>query len=372
MAKALHRLTIDLNKPLADQPDKGHNRWHPAIEPKLHVNPADRVTIECLDGVDMQITKPDPVTNGPIEVDRVHTLSGPVYIRGAEPGDLLEVNIIEIEPASSAFTCILPPLGFLNADFPLPFIAIWRLANGFAESSQIPGVRIPAACFPGVIGVAPSYALLKQINEREDKLRASGGIALPPQRKGAVPADDRIASEGLRTIPPRENAGNVDIKQLTAGARVFIPVWEPGALFSIGDGHFAQGDSECCGTAIEMAAAFHLEFHLRKGEAARRKLRDITFAHDRYFTVPEMAAPRRFYATTGMPITAEGENRADDLALAARNAVRHMIDYLHDERGYSREQAYVICSVAVDLRISQVVDLPNYTVSALLPLDIFI
>jgi formamidase len=372
MAKAFHRLTIDLNKPLAEQPGVGHNRWHPAIEPRLQVNPGDRVIIECLDGVDGQITKPDPVANGPIDVARVHSLSGPVYIRDAEPGDLLEVQIIEVEPATSAFTTILPPLGFLSEDFSLPFIAIWRLANGFAESAQVPGVRIPAACFPGVIGVAPSHELLKRANDREQKLRESGGKAPPPERNGAVPATDAVASEGLRTIPPRENAGNVDIKQLTAGARVFLPVWEKGALFSIGDGHFAQGDSECCGTAIEMAAAFHLEFYLRKGEAARRRLRDISFAHDRYFTTPEMAAPRRFYATTGMPITAAGENRADDLALAARNAVRHMIDYLHEERGYSREQAYVICSVAVDLRISQVVDVPNFTVSALLPLDIFV
>jgi formamidase len=372
MAKAFHRLSIDLHKSLAEQPENGHNRWHPAIKPRLHVNPGDRVVIETLDAVDGQITLPDPARNGPFDVGRVHPLTGPVYIRDAEPGDLLEVQIIEIEPATSAFTNIAPAMGFLREDFLTPFIAIWRLANGFAESPQVPGVRIPAACFPGVIGVAPSYELLKRANDREQKLRQSGGVALPPERNGAVPATDAIASEGLRTIPPRENAGNVDIKQLTAGARVFIPVWEQGALFSIGDGHFAQGDSECCGTAIEMAAAFHLDFYLSKGEAARRKLRDLSFAHDRYFTAPEMAVPRRFYATTGMPLTAAGENRADDLALAARNAVRHMIDYLHEERGYSREQAYVICSVAVDLRISQVVDVPNFTVSALLPLDIFV
>lgn len=372
MAKAFHRLSIDLGKPLAEQPERGHNRWHPAIEPRLHVNPGDRVVIEALDAVDGQISASDPAADAPLDFDRVHPLTGPVYIRGAEPGDLLEVNIIEIEPATSAFTDMSPSLGFLREDFSTPFIVIWRLANGFAESPQLPGVRIPAACFPGVIGVAPSYELLKRINDREQKLRQNGGAALLPERNGAVPNSEPIASEGLRTISPRENAGNVDIKQLTAGARVFIPVWEQGALFSIGDGHFAQGDSECCGAAIEMAAAFHLEFHLRKGEAARRRLHGLSFAHDRYFSAPEMATPRRFYATTGMPITAAGENCADGLALAARNAIRHMIDYLHEERGYSREQAYVICSVAVDLRISQVVDVPNFTVSALLPLDIFV
>jgi len=371
MAKAFHRLSVDLNKKLSEQ-EVGHNRWHPAIEPRLHVNPGDRVVIEALDGADGMVTIADPIANGPMDLGRVHSLSGPVYIRGAEPGDLLEVNILEVEPSNRAFTMILPPLGFLSQDFSTQFIAIWRLANGYAESPQIPGVRIPAACFPGVIGVAPSQEMIKRLNDREERLRAKGGMAPAPDPKGAVPSIDRIASEGLRTIPPRENAGNVDIKQLTAGARVFIPVWEPGALFSIGDGHFAQGDSECCGTAIEMAAAFHLEFYLRKGEAARRKLRDLSYAHDRYFTSPEMAAPRRFYATTGMPITPEDENSPDDLALAARNAVRHMIDYLHEERGYSREQAYVISSVAVDLRISQVVDAPNHTVSALLPLDIFV
>ena len=138
----------------------------------------------------------------------------------------------------------------------------------------------------------------------------------------------------------------------------------------MGDGHFAQGDAECCGTAIEMAATCVVRFHLHRGEAAAKRIVWPRFAHPGYFAPPEYAVPRDFTATMGMPITADGRNENCDLTLAARNAVLEMIKLL-EERGWSREQAYVICSVAVDLRVSNVVDVPNVTVSALLPEDIF-
>src|SRR5262249_52909529 len=146
-----------------------------------------------------------------------------------------------------------------------PFIVHWSIADGYATSPDLPGVHIPGASFPGTIGLAPSRALLKTITEREQSLIGRGGFALPPSASGAVPVDPIIAAEALRTIPPRETAGNVDIKQLSKGVRLAIPVSEVGALFSIGDAHFAQGDGECCGTAIEMAATFHLEFDVHKG-----------------------------------------------------------------------------------------------------------
>ena len=186
-----------------------------------------------------------------------------------------------------------------------------------------------------------------------------------------MPADPRIAAEALRTIPPREQAGNVDIKQLGKGARLLIPVDTPGALFSAGDGHFAQGDCETCGTAVEMQATLRVRFAVHKGEAADKGIRDLRFSRDDYYLPPEFAAPRRFYATTGISVTKDGENHGEDITLAARNALLNMIDHL-TERGWTRQQAYAICSVAVDLKISALVDVPNMLVSAFLPEDIFV
>ncbi len=175
----------------------------------------------------------------------------------------------------------------------------------------------------------------------------------------------------MRTVPPRETAGNLDIKQLCAGTTLLMPVHTPGALFSVGDAHFAQGDGEICGTAIEMQSVFHAQFFVRKGEAAERRQNDVAYFRDTYVQTPELAVPRQFYATTGMSIKKGGRNQSEDVTLAARNAMLNMIDHL-TERGYTREQAYAICSVAVDLKISEVVDVPNFVVSAVLPLDIFV
>ena len=252
----------------------------------------------------------------------------------------------------------------MREEFPDTFIVRWTIANGYATSPDLPGVRIPGASFPGTIGLAPSHELLQRITAREQALLERGGVVLPPSPASAIPADPRIAAEALRTIPPREIGGNMDVKQLSKGVRLSLPVSAPGALFSIGDAHFAQGDGECCGTAIEMTAAFHLEFQVHKGVAAERNIRDAQFARDDYYGPPELIAPRRFYATTGLSIGRDGENRSEDATLAARNALLNMIDYLGQERGYSRQQAYAIASVAVDLKISELVDVPNFVVSA--------
>jgi formamidase len=193
---------------------------------------------------------------------------------------------------------------------------------------------------------------------------------MPPTPVAAVPAQGRAASEGLRTIPPRENCGNVDIKQLTRGSKLFVPVAVDGALYSVGDGHYAQGDSECCGTAIEMGATAVVRFRIHPKLAREKSIVWPRFSHPGFFQPPEIGMPRNFIATMGMPITPEGRNESCDLGLAARNAVLEMIKLL-EERGWSREQAYVLCSVAVDLRVSNLVDVPNVTVSALLPEDIF-
>ena len=176
--------------------------------------------------------------------------------------------------------------------------------------------------------------------------------------------------EGLRTLPPRENGGNFDVKQLTKGAKLLLPVYTKGALFSTGDGHFAQGDGEVCVTAVEMGATAVVRFKVHKGLATKRTFAGPVFAHPGYFQDPKFAAPHNFIAVMGMPINAKGDIESENLTLAARNAVLNMIDLL-GERGFSREQAYIICSVAVDLRVSNVVDVPNYVVSALLPEGIF-
>lgn len=368
------RLAIDPLRPLASQPGKGHNRWHESLPAALEVDPGVPVALETWDAFDAQLT-PQSTAQDVAKADlaRVHPLTGPVFVKGAQPGDLLEVKLLAIEAdpwQRWGYTVQVPGFGFLRDVFTQPYIIHWHLTEQYAESAQLPGVRIPRCPHPGTIGVAPSRELREEAQRREAELAARGGFALLPDSTGAVPATEPIAAEGLRTIPPRENAGNVDIKQLTPGASVFLPVWVEGALFSVGDVHYAQGDGEVCGTAIEMRSVVHLEFRLHKGEARRRGIRTLQFLRDGYFTAPEMAAPRRFYATTGICVR-NGRNESEDLTLAARDALLRMIDYLQP-RGFTAQQAYALCSVAVDLRVSETVDVPNVMVTAILPLDIFV
>ena len=365
-------IELDYSKQCADEPTKGHNRWHPDIPPALEVAPGEEVVLQtrnALDGGVVHTSTPEDLRN--INLGLVHPLTGPVYVQGAEPGDLLEVSILNIEPASWGFTTVIPGFGFLRDVFLDPYVVHWNIQDGYAESPQLPGVRVPGAPFMGTIGVAPSRQLRQEILLREDELRRRGGAVLGPDPQGAVPANEPLASEGLRTVPPRENGGNMDIKQLTAGTRLLLPVFTEGALFSAGDAHYAQGDSECCGTAIEMDSTLHASFRVLKGAAQQRNLRFPIFERDDYFASPEMAAPKRFLASTGMCISESGVNESENATLAARNALLTMVQLLM-ERGWSREQAYCICSVAVDLKLSEIVDVPNFVVSAFLPLDIFV
>ncbi len=364
-------ITIDYKKRLAEEPEKGHNRWHEAITPVVEAAVGEEVEIATRDAFDGQI---GPATTAEdlrrCDLNLVHPLTGPVYVAGAAPGDLLEVEIRDMKPAAFAYTVQVPGFGFLRDAFPDPYIAKWTIKDGYAESADLPGVRIPDGSFVGVIGVAPSKELRERVRRREADLAGRGGMALPPEPHGAVPASEPIAAEALRTIPPRENGGNMDIKQLSKGARLQLPVFVDGALFSVGDAHFAQGDGEACGTAIEMAGSILVRFSLLKGEAQRRGIRFPRFARDDYYFPPELAAPRRFLATTGMSIYPDGTNESENATLSAKNALLSMIDLLV-ERGWSRQQAYAICSVAVDLKLSELVDVPNMIVSAFLPLDIF-
>ena len=362
-------ISIDRSKPLAEEPQTGHNRWHPDIPPTIEVDEGEEVVLETRDALDGQFT-PDftEADFAKIQPGPIHPLTGPVLVKGTQPGDLLEVEFLDIVPQPQAFSAIIPGFGFLRDVFTTPFLAHWSIANGWATSRQIPGVRIPGASFMGVSGVAPSRAQLQEWTKRENDLISRGGVALPPDGAGAVPASGPAAAEGLRTLPPRENGGNFDVKQLSKGSKLLLPVAVEGALFSTGDAHFAQGDGEVCVTAVEMGATASVRFRVLKGEASRRNIRWPRFQREDYFIDPQWAVPRRFIATMGMPVRDDGVNESENLTLACRNAVLNMIDLLQ-ERGFNREQAYVICSVGVDLRISNVVDVPNFTVSALLSED---
>ncbi|WP_061029113.1 acetamidase/formamidase family protein [Bradyrhizobium sp. CCH5-F6] len=367
---AFHSLAVDRTVPLADRPREGHNRWHPCIEPMCRVCSGDTVEIETRDSFDCQICA--TTTSKDLEsakLERAHPLTGPVYVEGAEEGDLLAVHVKDVQPHDEGFTVIMPGFGYLRDLFTEPHIVHWEMEKGFAYSPQLPNIRIPGAPFMGVMGVAPSQKLLADIIKREQELIDRGGFAMPPNSDGAVPSGERFAN-AIRTIAPHETGGNLDIKQLVAGTTLYIPVYEKGALFSVGDAHFAQGDGESCGTAIETSAVFTAKFEILKGEARRRGLRDVSFGSE-YGTLATTEMKGPYYATTGTCITRDGKNLSEDISLATRNALLNMLEYLCDKHGYSTEQAYSIISVAANLRISQIVDVPNVTVSAFLPLDIF-
>ena len=366
----MHAIRIDRTKRLVEEPHSGHNRYHPDVAPALEVAEGEEVILETRDALDGQLGPEATVTDlAAADANLIHPLTGPVFIKGACPGDMIEVEFVDIVPQPTAFSAIVPGLGFLRDVMKTPFVVNWKIRDGWATTAEIPGVRIPGAPFMGISGVAPSAAKLKEWTEREQRALDAGGFVVPPSAAGAVPSG-RCCLEGLRTLPPRENGGNFDVKQLTRGAKLLLPVFVEGALFSTGDGHFAQGDGEVCVTAVEMGATVVVRFKIHKDLARKRTFAGPVFSHPGYFADPRNAVPENFLGVMGMPINAEGEIESENLTLAARNAVLNMMTLLQ-ERGFSREQAYVICSVAVDLRVSNVVDVPNYVVSALLPERIF-
>ena len=366
----MHAIRIDRSKSLADEPQCGHNRYHPDIEPVLEVGEDEEVVIETRDAIDGQFSPTATVADfANLDVGAIHPLTGPIYVKGAQPGDALEIEFLDIEAPQTAFSAIMPGLGFLRDTMTEPYLVHWTISDGWATSDQIPGVRIRGAPFMGISAVAPSAEKLSEWAAREQRLLDKGGMVFPPDPAGAVPAG-ACGIQGLRTLPPRENGGNFDVKQLTKGAKLILPVFAAGGLFSTGDGHFAQGDGEVCVTAVEMAATVAVRFKVRKGLAAARKFAAPVFAYEKHGADAEFALPQRVLGVMGMPFTEDGEIDGENLTLACRNAVLNMMEILQ-ERGFSREQAYVICSVAVDLRISNVVDVPNYVVSALLPESIF-
>jgi formamidase len=332
-----------------------HNRWHPDLEPIAEVAPGEEIRLETEEGLDGQLTRDSSHADaGDLDLGLGHPLTGPVHVTGAEPGDLLEVELLAYETADFGTTAVIPGFGYLADLFPDPYLVKWEIAGGLARSAELPGVAVPEEAFAGVIGVAPSHERLDAIRRREEALAARGQPVADSMPEGAKPPE---AADGLRTIPPRELGGNLDVRQLVAGSRLWLPVDVPGALFSVGDLHFAQGDGEVCGTAIEVAGAVTVRFGLVEGAAGRSRFPTLE--------TPERPG-RRSFATTGIPV-----DTGMDLNTAAREALVEMIDHLEQRYGFERPAAYALCSVAVDLRISEVVDVPYPVVAALLRLDIF-
>jgi acetamidase/formamidase len=248
-----------------------------------------------------------------------HALTGAVGVEDAEPGDTLVVTVVEVRPVEWGWTAVGPRNPLIGDLLPEWTIHYWDLRDG--DSAPFgPGIRVPLAPFCGVMGVAP------------------GEPGMHP------------------TPPPRRAGGNMDIRQLTAGTVLALPVLVPGALFSTGDAHAAQGDGEVSGTAIECDATVTLRFDLDKGRAV---------------PTPQFrtAGPLSARTDTGPWFAATGHD-ADPRA-AARDALVGVLDYLGRERGLSRERACILASVCVDLRISQVVNAGTWTVTAFLPLRVF-
>ena len=367
------------------------NRLHPAIPMAARARPGQTIVFRARNASDFDLdpasTYEDPRA-GDSQIGTVHPLTGPVHIEGAEPGDVLAVTLLDIAPGRFGYTSV-SPIGFVSDHVTGSFRAEWRLNRIEAVSDDLPGVRIPNASFPGIVTVLPGPDELAAMLSREAELRAVGGAGFPPYPTHASPAavcgpDGSHPDECLRTLPPREHGGNLDIRYLQVGVTLYLPCYVAGCGLAIGDPHFAQGDGEVSGTAIEMDADFTLTTRLIKDGPELRRGPHFE-GPVRVLDIPS----RRFYATTGFPLKAAGEvppdmrylgaserigalrNLSKDVSLAARNALLEMIDYVTETYGLTQEQAYVVASVAVDLRISQLVDAPNVGVTALLPLDIF-
>jgi formamidase len=388
MPKTLFK--VDLKKPMNQQEIPGHNRWHPDIPAVVSVKPGDVFRIECKDWTDGQIRdNDDPSDIRDVKLSVVHVLSGPIRVEGAEPGDILVVDLLDVGTLPGdewGFTGIFDREnggGFLTDHYPKPAKAIWNIEGIFAQSRHIPGVRFAGIPHPGLIGCAPSQALLDTWNKRERALVAKGG---PPWKPGIPPlaalpnpenamlgklkgADfERVANEGARTVPPREHGGNCDIKNLSKGSRIYFPVYVPGANLSMGDIHFSQGDGEIsfCG-AIEMSGYIDMHVEIIKGGVAKYGMINPIFK-------PGPVEPHysEYLVFEGISVDEfTGEQYYLDAHVAYRRACLNAIEYLK-KFGFTGEQAYLLLSCApIEGRLSGIVDIPNACCTLALPTQIF-
>ena len=293
-----------------------HGAWDRDLEPALELEDRDIVELHVPDASRDQIGERAVVADlASVDFDLMNPVAGPVFVRGARPGDVLEVEVLEVRTRAWGWTAIVPGFGLLADDFPEPWLRISRIEDGrvlFGDRLQL-----PSRPFPGTIGVAPES-----------------------------PGPHSV-------IPPSRFGGNIDVRHLTAGATLFLPVGVEGALFSAGDGHAAQGDGEVCGSAIETG----MEIALRLG--VRRDIR----IDAPQLLVPTVAPPvsGSLHITTGV---------AEDLHEAARGAARAMVDLLSGRFGLAPEEAYALTSIAGDLRIHEIVNAPRWVVGMALPVAV--
>lgn len=295
-----------------------HFAWDNSLPPVLEVDPGAEVTFETWDASGHQVQRNWTNADSARRVRKPgvgHALTGPVSIKSARPGQTLVVDILDVKPAAWGYTSFGPERGLLPEDFPRHFIQIWNLENGRCGRGM-PGVNVPLAPFCGVMGVA---------------------LSEPGHHS---------------TSPPRRVGGNMDVRQLTAGATLYLPIEVDGALFSIGDAHGAQGDGEVCITAIEMDSTTTLRLSVSDTPVREPQLRT-----DR----PPTTIGGAYHACT---------SHAPDLMQATKNATRYLVEWLTQTTCLSADEAYVLASVTAELRISQVVDAPNWTVSAFFPLTV--
>ena len=299
------------------RPDAYNAVWDNSLAAALEIEPGDVVELHARDASDDQLTRSSVAADVPaLDFDRVNPVSGPIYVKGALPGDTLAVELLEFRPRDWAWTAIIPGFGLLAEEFPDPWL---RISSVDAQQRLVhfgERVTLPLRPFSGNLGVAPAEAGAHSV------------------------------------IPPRRWGGNLDIKHLGAGATLLLAVGVEGALFSLGDTHAAQGDGEVCGTAVETAMDVLVRLSIR---------RDITVRAPQ-FTLPPPAAGSQpgggYHVCTGV---------GPDLLEAARDAIRATIEHLSERHGFERAEAYALASVAVDLRIHEVVDAPNWVVGAFLP-----
>jgi acetamidase/formamidase len=291
-----------------------HSRWNRHLEPRLRIAPGDTVHLECLDSSGAQV-RPGMTVGEFLTIDRgrIHALTGPIFVDGAEPGDVLQVDVLEVAHKGWGWSSVIAGLGFLKQRFIDPYLFHWQL-DGKVTPSLAPAV-VPLRPFCGVMGVA----------------RAEEGEFV--------------------TRPPGIFGGNMDVRELCAGATLYLPVLNPGALFSAGDAHAAQGDGEVCINGIECPSDVTLRFKLHKG---------------RPLAGPLIESPASTEPTSAGEAWIVVESATDPIA-AARAATSRMIDLLTERWRFSEVHAYLLCSVAMHLRLSQVVNEPMFTVSAALP-----
>ena len=299
-----------------------HHGWDRSFKPVRTVAPGESLTFETVDASGGQLSPSATLdTLKVLDFGKVNPATGPVLIDGAEPGDVLKISILEFGPSGWGWTANIPGFGLLADQFPDPALHLWQYdTDSMAPAAFGRFARVPLKPFPGVIGVAP-------------------------------------AEPGLHSVvPPRRVGGNLDIRDLCAGSELFLPIEVPGALFSVGDTHAAQGDGEVCGTAIESPMTITLRFDLLKGA-------NLAFPRA---VVP--ARPTQHVDGAGYDVTT---GIGPDLMQGARAAVSGMIDLLAARDGMAPVEAYMLCSVCADLRISEIVDQPNWVVSLYMPRAVF-